>query len=131
MGYDLKILECGITLHQFTGFQLMNYYQSIEEQIKLQVYSVFCQEVRDSIPFRDDLIDDMCADYSHAENTCLEALSNSPEVINWWWDIKNITSEGRDLEKVCDVWEDWLVEDREYADPKDTGVIIALDSFLA
>jgi len=73
----------------------------------------------------------MSSNYQEAEQNCRGEMLESPEIMHWWWDLKNVTSLGTDITEVCDVWEDYLLEAEEYGHPKDTGTPVAIDSFIS
>ena len=74
------------------------------------MYSLFCENLTMSLEFRDDIIDAMSIDYTNSLTYCNYTFSNSPQIADWWWDTKNLTSYGNDTLSMCQVWTDEIVE---------------------
>ncbi len=100
---------------------------SVEESTKLAMYSQFCEDLTTSLQFRDDILDDMAISVTDATKVCDNTFQNTPEIIGWWWDYKNITSYGNDTISMCEDWTAAMIEEEEYGNIKNVGTLAAID----
>ncbi|CDW81655.1 UNKNOWN [Stylonychia lemnae] len=93
---DMKVLECFQSMHQYLAFQTRTTSLPIMEQEKLVKITQFCEGLKPSLQFREDLINTMALNMHQAQEQCQYALNqtrNDTVLNQWWWDDKRINTD--------------------------------------
>lgn len=69
----------------------------------------------------------MALSVSNALSVCNTTFTETPEIISWWWDQKNVTSYANDTVSMCEDWTDEMIEEEEYGNIKSVGILAAID----
>ena len=70
-----------------------------------------CTYLPESLSFRDDLVELMARDQPGAINNCVSAFLESQQSLNYWWDIKNISMFVADTNKLCQYYDDLILDE--------------------